>query len=70
MNSSTPALEDVGMKEVKLTAGERMIESAKQALAFAKGEKGHGCQVHVAETTAEDGGSGKLSESVRDCRRP
>jgi putative transcriptional regulator len=27
-----------------------MIESARQALAFAKGEPGHGCEVHVPET--------------------
>jgi len=31
----------------KLTAGERMIESARQALVFASGESGHGCDVHV-----------------------
>lgn len=29
------------------TAGERIINSAKQALSFAKGEKGHGCNVHI-----------------------
>lgn len=34
----------------KPTAGQRMIESARQALAFAKGEPGHGCEVHVPET--------------------
>lgn len=33
----------------KLTPGQRMIESAKQALAFASGEDGHGCAVHVPE---------------------
>ena len=27
-----------------------MIESARQALAFAKGEKGPGCEVHVPDT--------------------
>jgi putative transcriptional regulator len=27
-----------------------MIESARQALAFAKGEPSHGCEVHVPET--------------------
>ncbi|HEV3198845.1 MAG TPA: helix-turn-helix domain-containing protein [Bryobacteraceae bacterium] len=32
----------------KATAGERMIESARQALAFAKG-KDHGCEVHVPD---------------------
>jgi len=31
----------------KPTAGERMIASAKQALAFARGEKDHGCIVHI-----------------------
>jgi putative transcriptional regulator len=33
----------------RTTAGERMIESARQALAFAKGQEGHGCEVHVPE---------------------
>ena len=28
-------------------AGERMIRSARQALAFAKGDKKHGCVVHI-----------------------
>jgi putative transcriptional regulator len=37
------------MKKRKPTAGERMIESARQALAFAKGERNHGCEVHVPE---------------------
>lgn len=37
------------MKKKKPTAGERMIASAKQALAFAKGEKNHGCVVHIPE---------------------
>ncbi len=35
------------MKKKKLTAGERMIASAKQALAFAKGEQDTHCEVHV-----------------------
>jgi putative transcriptional regulator len=35
------------MKKRKPTAGERMIESARQALAFAKGKENHGCEVHV-----------------------
>ena len=35
------------MKKRKPTAGERMIESAKQALAFAQGRQNHGCEVHV-----------------------
>ena len=33
----------------KLTPGQRMIESAKQALAFAKGDPAHGCTVHVPD---------------------
>lgn len=37
------------MKKKKPTAGERMIASAKRALAFAKGEKNHGCVVHIPE---------------------
>ena len=32
------------------TAGQRMIESARQALAFAMGEEDHGCGVHLPET--------------------
>jgi hypothetical protein len=32
-----------------LTAGERMIESAKQALSFAKGQENHGCKAHVPD---------------------
>jgi hypothetical protein len=35
------------MKKRKLTAGHRMIESAKQAVAFAQGKENHGCDVHV-----------------------
>jgi putative transcriptional regulator len=35
------------MKKMKPTAGERMIASAKEALAFAKGRQNHGCAVHV-----------------------
>ena len=31
------------------TVGQRMIESAQQALAFAKGKKNHGCEVHVPD---------------------
>lgn len=42
--------EQIAMKKKKPTAGERMIASAKQALAFAKGEEGHGCIVHVPDT--------------------
>jgi putative transcriptional regulator len=36
-------------KKGKQTAGERMIESAREALAFAKGIEGHGCVVHVPD---------------------
>ena len=39
----------VEMKKRKVIAGERMIESAKQALAFATGKKDHGCEVHVPD---------------------
>jgi len=35
------------MKKSKRTAGERMVASAKEALAFAKGRQNHGCEVHV-----------------------
>ena len=37
------------MKKKKLTAGRRMIASARQALAFAKGEEDNGCAVHVPD---------------------
>ena len=37
------------MKTKKPTAGERMIASAKEALAFAKGHQNHGCEVHVPD---------------------
>jgi putative transcriptional regulator len=37
------------MDKRKLTAGGRMIESAKQALAFAKGHDNHGCEVHIPD---------------------
>jgi len=37
------------MKSKKRSAGERMIASARQALAFAKGNKDHGCEVHVPD---------------------
>jgi putative transcriptional regulator len=33
----------------KPTAGQRMIESATQALAFAQGKENHGCAVHVPD---------------------
>ena len=31
------------------TAGDRILKSAKQALAFAEGAEDHGCTVHVPE---------------------
>ena len=31
------------------TAGDRILNSAKQALAFAEGENDHGCEVHIPE---------------------
>ncbi len=31
------------------TAGKRIIESAEEALAFAKGEKDHNCIVHIPD---------------------
>jgi hypothetical protein len=37
------------MKANKPTAGQRMIESARQALAFAQRQERHGCAVHVPE---------------------
>ena len=35
--------------KLKPTAGQRMIQSARQALAFAEGGKSHACQVHVPD---------------------
>lgn len=37
------------MNKKKPTAGERIIGSARQALAFANGEENHGCAVHVPD---------------------
>jgi len=37
------------MKKTKPTAGERTIESARQALAFAASKESHGCVVHVPD---------------------
>src|ERR1039457_1166641 len=37
------------MKKRKPTAGRRMIESARQALAFAEGMENHGCEVHAPD---------------------
>jgi hypothetical protein len=31
----------------RMTAGERMIAGARQALAFVRGEPDHGCIVHI-----------------------
>lgn len=36
-------------KKKKLTAGESILVGAKSALAFARGEKDHGCIVHIPE---------------------
>jgi putative transcriptional regulator len=41
--------EAIAMIERKSTAGQRMIESARQALSFAQGKKNHGCEVHVPQ---------------------
>jgi putative transcriptional regulator len=37
------------MKTKKMTAGERMIQGAREALAFAQGDADHGCEVHVPQ---------------------
>ena len=37
------------MTKALLKGGQRMIESARQALAFAKGEARHGCVAHVPD---------------------
>ncbi len=37
------------MKKRMPSAGERIIQSAKQALDFAKGKPNHGCVAHVPE---------------------
>jgi putative transcriptional regulator len=37
------------MKKKKSTAGQRMIESARQALAFVEGREDHDCVVHVPD---------------------
>jgi len=34
-------------KKTKMTAGESMLAGAKSALTFARGEKDHGCIVHI-----------------------
>lgn len=38
------------MKAKTPTAGQRMIASARQALAFAEGGADHGCEVHVPDS--------------------
>ena len=37
------------MPKKKMTAGQEIIASARQALAFARGEKDHGCVVHIPD---------------------
>src|SRR5947199_8503442 len=37
------------MNKTRPTASQRMIESARQAIAFAKGADNHGCEVHVPD---------------------
>jgi len=57
------------MKKRKQTAGQRMIESARQALAFAKGEETHGCAVHVPDDIDRQGDQGEdLPFSGRVCQ--
>jgi putative transcriptional regulator len=41
------ALAEQGRCDSRETAGERMIESARQALAFAEGRDDHACVVHI-----------------------
>jgi hypothetical protein len=53
------------MTKKKPTAGERMITSAKQALAFATGEENHGCVVHIPETIDVKA----IREQVDICRK-
>jgi hypothetical protein len=54
------------MSAKKPTAGERMIASAKQALAFVAGED-NGCAVHISHTAAEL--RAKRAESLTDWRK-
>ncbi len=37
------------MTKKKQTAGQRMIEGARQALEFARGQEDHGCVAHVPD---------------------
>jgi putative transcriptional regulator len=46
-----------------------MIESARQALAFAKGERNHGCEVHVPEAIDVKAIREKISLSQGDFAR-
>jgi putative transcriptional regulator len=45
-----PIFEEDKMKKKKLTAGQRMIASARQALAFARGERDNGRTVHIPDS--------------------
>ena len=57
------------MNKRKPSAGQRMIESARQALAFAKGERNHGCEVHVPEAIDVKAIREKISLSQGDFAR-
>ncbi|MEI2802540.1 MAG: helix-turn-helix domain-containing protein [Trichococcus flocculiformis] len=48
------------------TAGDRILKSAKQALAFAEGKAGHGCTVHIPEEINVRRIREKLEMSQRD----
>ena len=54
------------MKKRKRTAGQRIIESARQALAFAKGKENHGCEAHVPDDIDVKAIREKISLSQRD----
>ncbi len=44
-----------------------MIESARQALAFAEGEPGHGCVMHApAQIEVEEKAPARTSQPVQD----
>jgi putative transcriptional regulator len=58
----------VEMKK-KSTAGERRIESAGQALAFAEGRENHGCEVHVPDDINVRAIRGKISLSQGEFAR-
>jgi len=57
------------MKKKKPTAGQRMIESARQALAFAEGLDDHGCVVHVPDEIDVKAIREKISLSQREFAR-